>query len=107
MKKKPNWFLRLVFISFLIFMGLYIVSISGYQAKRINDKVILTEEAIKEFEADILAGKEVDIKSYLQNDYVDYSNMWTKAGDKVTDAVQSLLVNGFTNIWDVFKVLFL
>ena len=85
MKKKPNWFLRIVLVFFLIFLVMYISSINGYKEKRLHDKIIITEDAIKEFESDILAGKDVEVIDYLNNDYIDYSNKLTKAGDAITD----------------------
>ena len=106
MKKKSNWFLRIVFVLFLAFLAMYISSISGYKEKRLHDKVIITEDKIKEFESDILAGKNVEITKYLNNDYVDYSNKLTKAGDAITETIQSFLTDGLVGIWNTIKVLF-
>ena len=74
MKKKRNWFLRLLFVLFIVFLGLYIASVSGYYETQVGNKVALTEEAIRDFENDVLEGKNVDIKTYLQEDNKDYSN---------------------------------
>ena len=52
MKKKTNWFKKFLTISFIIFMGLYISSISGFYEAKLSNKVALTDEAIKEFEKD-------------------------------------------------------
>ena len=104
--KKKNWFLRLLFISFLIFLGLYIASISGYYEAQVSDKVALTNDAIKDFEQDVLEGKEVDINTYIKEENRDYSNKMTDLGDKFTESVQTFLTNGFGGIWDALKVLF-
>lgn len=106
MKKKPNWFLRIVIFSFLVFLAMYIASESGYKEKKLQDKMILTNKALKEFESDILAGKEVDVKNYLNNDYIDYSNKLTRAGDAITETIQSFLTDGLVGIWNTLKVLF-
>lgn len=106
MKKKPNWFLRIVLVFFLLFLVMYISSINGYKEKRLHDKVVITEEAIKEFENDILAGKDVEVIDYLNNDYIDYSNKLTKAGDAITETIQSFLTDGLTGVWNAIKVLF-
>lgn len=106
MKKKKNWFLRLLFISFLIFLGLYIASISGYYEAQVSNKVALTNEAIKNFEQDVLDGKTVDINTYIQKENKDYSNKMTDLGDKITESVQKFLTSGFGGIWDALKVLF-
>ena len=57
MKKKINWFKKFLTISFIIFMGLYISSISGFYEAKLSNKVALTDEAIKEFENDRIGGK--------------------------------------------------
>ena len=106
MKKKPNWFLRIVFVFFIVFLVMYVSSMSGYKEKRIHDKVIITEDAIKAFESDILAGKDVEVIDYLDNDYIDYSNKLTKAGDALTETIQSFLTDGLTGVWNTIKVLF-
>ena len=106
MPKKKNYFLRLLLILFIVFLGLYIASISGYYESKVGSKVALTEDAIKKFEEDVLNGEEVDIKSYLDNDMVDYSNSFTDAGDKITASLENILTEGFSGIWDAIKVLF-
>ena len=106
MKKKPNWFLRIVFVFFIVFLVMYVSSMSGYKEKRIHDKVIITEDAIKAFESDILAGKDVEVIDYLDNDYIDYSNKLTKAGDALTETIQSFLTDGLIGVWNTIKVLF-
>ena len=104
--KKKNWFLRLIFISFIIFLGLYIASISGYYESQISNKVAITNDAIKEFEEDVLNGKEVDIKTYIVDENKDYSNKITETGDKITGAVEKIITDGFGGVWDAIKVLF-
>lgn len=106
MPKKKNWFLRTILILFIVFLGLYIASISGYYEAKVGKKVALTEDAIKEFESDVLNGENVDIKSYLDNDIVDYSNTFTDVGDKLTESLESFLTEGFSGLWDALKVLF-
>ena len=106
MKRKPNWFLRIVLIFFIAFMVMYISSINGYQEKKLQDKVVFTEEKIQEFENDILLGKNVDIKDYLNNDYIDYSNFLTRTGDNFTEVVENFMTDGLTGVWNALKVLF-
>ncbi len=106
MKKKGNWFLRITFVLFIIFLGLYIASISGYYQAKVGNKVALTEDAIKQFEEDVLNGEAVDIKNYLQEDNLDYSNFFTDLGDKFTESVQEILTDGLGGVWDAIKILF-
>lgn len=106
MKKKRNWPLRLLFIAFIVFLGLYIASISGYYEAQVGNKVALTDEAIREFEEDVLAGKSVDIKTYITKENKDYSNKFTDAGDKISESIQKVLTDGIGGLWDALKVLF-
>ena len=106
MKKKNNWFKKLLTVSFLIFMGLYISSISGFYESKLSNKVSLTDEAIKEFEKDVLNGKKIDIVTYIDNKNIDYSNKFTNAGEKFSEAVTKIVTDGFSGFWDAVKVLF-
>lgn len=106
MKKKKNWFLKLLFLSFVVFLGLYIASISGYYEAQVSNKVALTEDAIKDFEKDVLEGKEVDIKTYINEENNDYSNSFTDMGDRFSESIQKVLTKGIGGIWDALKVLF-
>lgn len=106
MKKKKNWFLRLLFISFIAFLGLYIASISGYYESQVSNKVALTDAAIKKFEEDVLEGKNVDINTYITEENKDYSNSFTDAGDRFSESLQKILTDGIGGLWDAIKVLF-
>ena len=106
MKKKKNWFLRLLSILFVVFLGLYIASISGYYESQVSNKVALTDKAIEQFEQDVLEGKAVDINTYINEDTKDYSNKFTDMGDRFSESIQSLLTDCIGGIWDAIKVLF-
>ena len=106
MKKKTNWFLRLLSILFVVFLGLYIASISGYYESQVSNKVALTDKAIEQFEQDVLEGKVVDINTYINEETKDYSNKFTDMGDRFSESIQSVLTDGIGGIWDAIKVLF-
>lgn len=106
MKKKKNWFLRLLSILFVVFLGLYIASISGYYESQVSNKVALTDKAIEQFEQDVLEGKVVDINTYINEETKDYSNKFTDMGDRFSESIQSVLTDGIGGIWDAIKVLF-
>ena len=82
MKKRKNWFLRILCVLFVVFLGLYIASISGYYESQVSNKVALTDKAIQKFEEDVLEGKTVDINTYITDENKDYSNKFTDAGDR-------------------------
>lgn len=104
--RKKNIFVKLIIVLFIIYLGLYISSVSGYYEVKLNKKVALTNEKIEEFEQDVLEGKIVDINTYLENDTHDYSNVFTKGGERVSEAVIKLLTKGFKGTWDALKILF-
>lgn len=106
MKKKNNWFKKLLIIALIIFMGLYISSISGFYESTLSNKVALTDKAIKEFEEDVINGKNVDVTTYITNKKVDYSNKFTESGEKISEAITKILTEGFSGAWDAIKVLF-
>lgn len=106
-QKKPNWFFKTLSILFVVFIGLFIACKSGYYESKVNKQVGLTNEAIKQFEADVLNGKIVDINSYVEVDDNDYSNKFTKAGEKLANSLSDLFSHGIKDTWDVIKVLFL
>ncbi len=106
MKKKKNWFLRLLTILFIIYIGLYIASISGYYESKLANKVALTDEAIKQFEQDVLDGKVVDVEDYIIEEKVDYSNKFSNTGEKLGTSVQKILTEGISGVWEAIKVLF-
>ena len=47
-KKKTNWFIKLLTILFIIFMGLFIASESGYYEAKLSEKVVLTDNLLLE-----------------------------------------------------------
>lgn len=106
MKKRKNWFLRLLGVLFVVFLGLYIASISGYYESQVSNKVALTDKAIQRFEEDVLEGKTVDINTYIIDENKDYSNKFTDAGDRFSESLQKLLTDGIGGLWDAIKVLF-
>ncbi len=105
-RKKNNLFVRIIMVLFVVFLGLFIAAKSGYYETRLNKQVVLTSEAIKQFESDVQNGKKVDINNYITKDTKDYTNSFTRAGEKLAKACEKLLTGGITNIWEFFKVLF-
>jgi len=97
-KNKINIFKYAFMILLFSFTTLYIASYNGYYDYTNHKKVILTNEKIKEFEQDILDGKEIDIKDYI----VKVENNDKRLGLKI-----SLFIEEKTNnlIKKTFKLL--
>lgn len=106
-KKKPNVFLKILSILFIIFLALFIASESGYYEAKLGEKVALTDDAIKQFEEDVLNGENVDINTYILKENVSYENNFTKAGDKFSEMVEGFITDGIGGALSVIKTLFL
>ena len=52
-KKKPNWFLRILGVLFVIYMSLTIAINTGYYEAKLSEKTTITEENMKQFEEDV------------------------------------------------------
>ena len=104
--KKSKYFFRILFCFFLVFIALIIAYESGYYETRSHNRAILTKEAMEEFERDIEKGEIVDIKKYLEDEKIDYSNSITKIGNKISNSVSDIMTNGLTGLFDALKSLF-
>ena len=104
-KKKTNPFLRILGLLFIVFMALFIASSSGYYESKIRDKVVLTDNKIKEFETLVQNGEEIDINDFLKDNEVDYSS-FSNLGDKFTSSLENVVAGGAKFIGDILKSLF-
>ena len=69
-----------VLILMLLFFILYFLQLSGYSDYRQSRKNMLTDDTIKQYEEDILAGKDVSIRDYLDKERLSYNNNISKMG---------------------------
>ena len=70
-----NKFVKFILIIIIIiFISSYYISNSGYYEYHMQQRTILTNEKIIEFEKDVKNGTNIDLKTYLENDNIDYSN---------------------------------
>ncbi len=106
MKKKNNIFISIITLLFIIFLGLFIASKSGFYEAKVNKASLLTSDAIERFEKDIEDGKPIDLEKYIENDNYDYSNAFTKAGEKIAKVTEEVFSGGIKDIWEFFKMLF-
>ncbi len=105
-KKKVNPILKILGCLFIVFMALYIAGASGYYESKIRDKVVITEEGIKEFEEKVQKGEEIDITSFLNTESKDYSSPMSNLGDNLTSGVENVVFEGMKFISDILKSLF-
>ena len=71
---KNKYLKFLIIIIFIIYISAYYVGTTGYYEYHMQEKTILTNKKIKEFENDIKDNKDIDIKTYLDNKNIDYTN---------------------------------
>lgn len=86
-KKKNNYFIRLIFVLFIIYLCVYAIGENGFIERKYSNKTLYTEEQIKKFEDDVLNGKEIDINKYLSNEESDYSNSISKLGENMSNLI--------------------
>lgn len=103
-KKKKNWFLTVLGIIFVIYIGLYIMDSLGYYNIAAKNKVI-TEEKLQEFESDVKNGKEIDLKEYVR-DTTNYKNVYSNIGYSISVGIDNILNKGLSNVGKVLKKLF-
>ena len=96
-KNKTLKFILIVII--IIYISSYYVANSGYYEYHLQEKTVLTNEKIKEFEQDVKDNQNIDIKDYLAYEEVDYTN-------RITDFVYNLSDNGNRIARKCLKALF-
>jgi len=103
MNKKKVKIFKCVFISlFLAFVISYVIEKSGYYEYNLQNKVIMTNEAMAKFEKDIAEGKDVTKEDYIVSTTKDYTSTLTRTTNKVSIKVNQFLKSG---IEGVFKIM--
>ena len=106
-KKKKNYFFIVLFTLFIIFLAYILAYNSGYYEANISRKSKITEEKLQEFEQDVKDGKEIDIKNYVENDYVDYSSSLSKLGNKLSSSIDTFMDSGLSDFFEFLGKLFM
>ena len=102
-KKLGNKICSKIFMAlFIAFLALYLSEKTGYYEYNLQNKMIMTTEAIEKFEKDVSEGKDVRREDYLVSTDKDYSSSLTRGTNKVSMKVNNMLKKG---IEGVFKVL--
>lgn len=105
-KKKNNYFGLILGSLFIVFVAFIIAYNSGYYEANISRKSKITEEKLQEFEQDVKDGKEIDVKDYIENDYVDYSSSMSKLGNKLSSSIDSFMDSGLNDFFKLLEKLF-
>ena len=86
-------------IVILIYVSSYYIARSGYYEWQEHEKMVLTNEKIKEFEQDVKNNKDIDVKDYLNSKDVNYSN-------KASDLIYNFSLDGNKTAKKFLKALF-
>lgn len=106
-KKNENKRFKFLFYVLVIIFGcLYFAGKTGYYENKLSASSKLTKEAILQFEADVAAGKPVDIKDYINNDEKDYKNKYSNLGYTISNAIDVALNDGVGYIVKILEALF-
>lgn len=102
MDKKKMKVVKYVFVSlFLAFVISYLIEKSGYYEYNLQNKTIMTNEAMAQFEKDVADGKDVTMEDYVVTTEKDYTSNLTRTTNKVSVKVNTFLKKG---IEGVFKI---
>ncbi|MDD3392120.1 MAG: hypothetical protein PHE54_01030 [Bacilli bacterium] len=101
--KIANNVFKFIFIALLIaFTTLYLSQATGYYEYEQYQKTVLTEEKIKQFEEDVLAGKNIDINDYIDNTDKNYQNKISRMGLNISSQIGDVVK---TSLEGLFKFL--
>ena len=106
-KKKKNYFWLILSALFLVFVAYMVAYNSGYYEANISKKSRITEEKLQEFEQDVKEGKEIDVKDYVETDYIDYSSSVSKLGNKLASSIDNFMDSGLTDFFNFLGKLFM
>ena len=105
-KKKRNYFLIILSVLFIVYAAYMVAYNSGYYEANISRKSKITEEKLQEFENDVKEGKEIDIKDYIENDFVDYSSSLSKIGNRLSSSIDTFMESGLKDFFDLLGKMF-
>lgn len=104
-KKKKNPLLIITIILFGVYVALYFMASAGYYEYKEYNKMVVTEEAMKQFEKDISEGKDISINNYITTEYKDYSNKVSDLGLKTGNMVEKFMTEGLGGFFKVVSKL--
>lgn len=87
------------YVSLVSFVALYLSQATGYYEFELHKKMVLTEEKIKQFEADVAAGKKVDIENYLDVETKDYSSRVSDMGYNISSTIGKYIKGGLDGMF--------
>ncbi|MGM9882177.1 MAG: hypothetical protein ACI31S_04975 [Bacilli bacterium] len=99
---KKKIFKAVFILLFIAFVIGYVIEETGYYEYNLQNKMIMTSEAMTRFENDLKEGKDVREEDYVVSTEKDYTSALTKSTNKISTKVNSVLKKG---IEGVFKII--
>ena len=84
---------------FLAFIVSYVIEKTGYYEYNLQNKTIMTNEAIAQFEKDLAEGKDVTKEDYVVSTEKDYTSSLTRTTNKVSVKVNKILKEGIESVF--------
>ena len=106
MKKKKNPLFIIFLTLFVIFASIYFSQITGYYEVKEYKKMNITKEAMQQFESDVAEGKELDMEKYLNFKSPEYSNSFSKLGNKTSKTLEFIMTKIIKKTFGVLGKLF-
>ena len=93
---------KILFIClFLSFVVSYVIEKTGYYEYNLQNKTIMTNEAMAKFEKDVAEGKDVREEDYVVSTEKDYTSTITRTTNKVSIKVNQVLKKGIEGIFKI------
>ena len=100
MDKKKIFKLAFIII-FIAFIISYVITKSGYYEYNLQNKTVLTNEKMKQFEKDVSEGKDVTLEDYVVSTTKDYTNTLTRETNKVSLKINKILKKGIEGVFSL------
>lgn len=104
-KKKKKIVKYMLITVFLAFIVSYVIEMSGYYEYNLQNKTIMTNEAMAQFEKDIAEGKDVTLEDYVVTTREDYTSNLTRTTNKVSVKVNKFLKKGIEGMFKMVGTL--
>ena len=75
-----------ILVILIVFVMAYMISSSGYYEYTMQQRTVITNEKIKEYEEDVKNRENIDLKDYLEEEEVDYSNRFSNLMYNISDS---------------------
>lgn len=93
---------KVIFVCFFIaFVISYVIEKTGYYEYNLQNKTVMTNEAITRFEKDLAEGKDVRKEDYVVSTEKDYTNTLTRNTNKISVRVNELLKKGIESVFSI------